>query len=103
MIAYVHFLPPDEKKTQMVITQARPAYGYLRTSSAANVGDGKDSERRQQAAITGFAKAAGYRISGWYRDLAVSGTDPVRRAPRLCGDARGAGGRWRAHHHRGKP
>jgi DNA invertase Pin-like site-specific DNA recombinase len=62
-------------------TQAKPAYGYLRTSSAANVGDGKDSERRQQAAITGFAKSAGYRIAGWYRDPAVSGTDPVAERP----------------------
>jgi hypothetical protein len=36
-----------------------PAYGYLRTSSAANVGEDKDSERRQRAAVEGFAKLAG--------------------------------------------
>ncbi len=35
------------------------AYGYLRTSSATNVGDGKDSERRPRAAIAAYAKAAG--------------------------------------------
>lgn len=62
-------------------TQARPAYGYLRTSSAANVGEDKDSEKRQQAAITGFAKSASYRIVDWFRDPAVSGTDPVAERP----------------------
>jgi DNA invertase Pin-like site-specific DNA recombinase len=59
----------------------KAAYGYLRTSSAANLGDDKDSEKRQRAAIEGYAKAAGYRIAGWYRDPAVSGTDPVPSRP----------------------
>jgi hypothetical protein len=35
------------------------AVGYIRTSSAANVGDGKDSEVRQRKAIEGYAKATG--------------------------------------------
>jgi hypothetical protein len=35
------------------------AIGYLRTSSAANVGDGKDSEARQRKAIDGYATTAG--------------------------------------------
>jgi len=34
----------------------------LRTSSAANVGVDKDPERRQRAAITRFAKAAGFDV-----------------------------------------
>lgn len=59
----------------------KPAYGYMRTSSATNVGDGKDSEQRQRAAIEGFAKAAGYRIVDWFRDPAVSGADPVTSRP----------------------
>jgi DNA invertase Pin-like site-specific DNA recombinase len=59
----------------------KPAYGYLRTSSATNVGEDKDSERRQQTAIEGYAKAAGYRIAGWYRDPAISGADPVPERP----------------------
>jgi DNA invertase Pin-like site-specific DNA recombinase len=59
----------------------KPAYGYLRTSSAANLGEDKDSERRQRAAVEGYAKAAGYRIAGWYRDPAVSGADPVTERP----------------------
>jgi hypothetical protein len=35
-----------------------PAVAYLRTSSAANVGADKDSERRQREAIQGFARRA---------------------------------------------
>jgi hypothetical protein len=31
------------------------AVGYMRTSSAANVGKDKDSERRQRTAIEGYA------------------------------------------------
>ena len=37
-----------------------PALAYLRTSSAANVGTDKDSEKRQRHAIQGFAKRAGF-------------------------------------------
>jgi DNA invertase Pin-like site-specific DNA recombinase len=35
------------------------AVAYLRTSSAANVGADKDSDKRQRAAIEAFAKRAG--------------------------------------------
>ena len=35
------------------------AIAYMRTSSATNVGDGKDSEARQRKAIEGYAKSAG--------------------------------------------
>ena len=38
------------------------AVAYLRTSSAANVGADKDSEKRQRSAIEAFARAAGYEI-----------------------------------------
>ncbi|MCS0462611.1 MULTISPECIES: hypothetical protein [Rhizobium] len=38
------------------------AVAYLRTSSSANVGQDKDSERRQREAIDTFVKAAGYEI-----------------------------------------
>jgi DNA invertase Pin-like site-specific DNA recombinase len=53
------------------------AVAYLRTSSAANVGADKDSEKRQRAAIQAYAKAAGIEIVDWYYDAAVSGADPV--------------------------
>jgi hypothetical protein len=39
------------------------AITYLRTSSAANVGADKDSDKRQRAAIEAFAKAKGTRSS----------------------------------------
>ena len=53
------------------------AVAYLRTSSAANVGADKDSEKRQRSAIEAFARAAGYAIVDSYYDEAVSGADPV--------------------------
>jgi hypothetical protein len=37
-----------------------PAVAYLRTSSAANVGADKGSDKRQRAAIQGYAKRAGF-------------------------------------------
>lgn len=53
------------------------AIAYLRTSSAANVGADKDSEKRQRAAIAAFAKAHGYEVVESFYDAAVSGADPV--------------------------
>jgi DNA invertase Pin-like site-specific DNA recombinase len=53
------------------------AVAYLRTSSAANVGADKDSDKRQRAAIEGFAKRAGYVLVDEFYDAAVSGADPV--------------------------
>jgi DNA invertase Pin-like site-specific DNA recombinase len=57
------------------------AVAYMRTSSATNAGDGKDSETRQRAAIAGYAKAAGMVIVGWFYDPAVKGTDAVTSRP----------------------
>jgi DNA invertase Pin-like site-specific DNA recombinase len=57
------------------------AVAYLRTSSAANVGADKDSDKRQREAIAGFAKRAGYEILGEYHDAAVSGADPIEARP----------------------
>lgn len=57
------------------------AVAYLRTSSAANVGADKDSDKRQRAAIAGFAKANGYQLVGEYYDAAVSGADPIDQRP----------------------
>ena len=54
---------------------------YLRTSSAANVGADKDSDKRQRAAIEAFAKRAGFTIVGEYYDAAVSGADPIDQRP----------------------
>jgi len=53
----------------------------MRTSSAANVGTDKDSEKRQRAAIEGYAKATGYHIADWFYDVAVRGTDHITARP----------------------
>jgi DNA invertase Pin-like site-specific DNA recombinase len=47
------------------------AFGYMRTSSAANVGEDKDSETRQRLAIQGYADANGIEIAGWFYDAKV--------------------------------
>lgn len=61
---------------------AIPAVAYLRTSSATNVGEGKDSRVRQWGAIEAFAKRAGYVIrEPAYYDAAVSGADPIDVRP----------------------
>jgi len=51
----------------------------LRTSSAANVGVDRDSERRQRTALQGYARRAGFEIADqdWFYDAAVSGADPI--------------------------
>jgi DNA invertase Pin-like site-specific DNA recombinase len=55
----------------------RKAIAYLRTSSATNVGEDKDSGKRQRAAIEDYAKLAGYEIVAEFYDAAVSGADHV--------------------------
>lgn len=54
-----------------------PAVAYIRTSSAANVGADKDSDKRQRAAIEAFARRAGFTLMGEFTDAAVSGADPI--------------------------
>lgn len=57
------------------------AVAYLRTSSATNLGAGKDSDKRQRDAIEGFAKHSGFELVGEYFDAAVSGADPIEGRP----------------------
>ena len=57
------------------------ALAYLRTSSAANVGMDKDSDKRQRAAIEAFATHNGYAIVEEYFDAAVSGADSIEGRP----------------------
>ena len=59
----------------------QPAVAYLRTSSAANVGADKDSDKRQRAAIEAFAKRAGFTMVDEYYDKAVSGADRIDERP----------------------
>jgi DNA invertase Pin-like site-specific DNA recombinase len=57
------------------------AIGYMRTSSATNIGEGKDSEARQRKAIDGYAKSAGFIIVEWFYDKAVRGADAITDRP----------------------
>ena len=57
------------------------AFAYLRTSSAANVGEDKDSDKRQLAAIQAHAKRSGLEIVDTFNDAAVRGTDPIDTRP----------------------
>jgi len=53
---------------------------YFRTSSAANVGSEKDSERRQAEAVAAYA-AGRYEITKTFYDAAISGADPIDARP----------------------
>lgn len=65
-----------------IMATKKPALAYLRTSSAANVGEDKDSDKRQMAAIEGYAKRAGFEIAlPPYYDAAVRGADMIEGRP----------------------
>jgi DNA invertase Pin-like site-specific DNA recombinase len=64
-----------------MVKKRKRAIGYLRTSSAANVGPDKDSEQRQRIAINAYAKRAGFDVVDWFYDAAVSGADPIDARP----------------------
>jgi DNA invertase Pin-like site-specific DNA recombinase len=53
------------------------AFAYMRTSSAQNAGNDKDSQARQRAAINAFAAAQGFTVAREFYDAAVSGADPI--------------------------
>ena len=59
------------------------AVGYMRTSSATNVGVDKDSDKRQRASIEAYAKHAGYEIddADWFYDPALKGEDSLASRP----------------------
>jgi len=56
------------------------AVAYYRTSSAANCGPEKDSQRRQSAAVLAYANGR-YNVGASFYDAAVSGADPVDTRP----------------------
>lgn len=53
------------------------AVAYYRTSSATNVGQDKDSLKRQQDAVRAYAAAHQLEVVREFYDAAVSGADPV--------------------------
>jgi DNA invertase Pin-like site-specific DNA recombinase len=58
-----------------------PAVAYFRTSSAANVGEEKDSLKRQQAAVTAFANRHQFQLVDEFYDPAISGADAIEDRP----------------------
>ncbi|KWT67510.1 Site-specific recombinase [Hyphomicrobium sulfonivorans] len=83
-IAEVYAAMTGEKRNRTTRNSTKThAVGYLRTSSAANVGTEKDSDKRQRAAIQRYCKAVGFLIddADWYYDEAVSGADPLGTRP----------------------
>jgi DNA invertase Pin-like site-specific DNA recombinase len=63
------------------LSTMKTAVAYLRTSSATNVGEDKDSLKRQQDAVRVYAQANDLDIVHEYYDAAVSGADPVEARP----------------------
>jgi len=61
----------------MARNELTKAIAYFRTSSGTNVGEDKDTLKRQREAVTKYAKAAGHQIIAEYSDDAVRGADPV--------------------------
>jgi len=53
------------------------AVAYFRTSSAANVGEDKDSLKRQREAVESFAMRNRYQVVETFYDAAVSGADHI--------------------------
>lgn len=60
------------------------AVAYLRTSSATNVGEDKDSAKRQREAIQTYAERNGITIVSEFYDAGVSGADHVMDRPGFC-------------------
>jgi DNA invertase Pin-like site-specific DNA recombinase len=57
------------------------AVAYFRTSSETNVGQDKDTLKRQREAVLKYAANAGYQIIAEYCDDGVKGADPVDQRP----------------------
>jgi DNA invertase Pin-like site-specific DNA recombinase len=73
-------LPASE--TDIMSKNKLPALAYLRTSSAANVGEDKDSDKRQLLAIEAYARRNNLEIvQPPTYDAAVSGADAIEGRP----------------------
>src|SRR3954467_10800046 len=57
------------------------AIAYFLTSSETNVGQDKDSLKRQREAVAKYATGAGYELIAEYSDDGVKGADPVDQRP----------------------
>ncbi len=68
----------DERNTAR---NSKSAVAYYRTSSATNVGEDKDSLKRQQEVVAAFARRQGITVVAEFYDAAVSGADHVSERP----------------------
>ena len=62
-------------------TSKKTAVAYFRTSSATNVGQDKDSLKRQREAVIAYAKFHKLKIVDEFYDPAVSGADHIEDRP----------------------
>ncbi|ACL63296.1 recombinase family protein [Methylobacterium nodulans] len=65
----------------MASKEKTKAFAYLRTSSSTNVGEDKDSAKRQREAIAEYARHAGLEIVQEFYDASVRGADPIDTRP----------------------
>lgn len=63
--------------TKKTTKTRQTAVAYMRTSSATNTGEDKDSHKRQRAAIRAYAKSNKIKVIEWFYDEAVSGSDAL--------------------------
>ena len=63
--------------TKKTSKTGQTAVAYMRTSSATNTGEDKDSHKRQRAAIRAYARAQKIKVVEWFYDEAVSGSDAL--------------------------
>jgi DNA invertase Pin-like site-specific DNA recombinase len=71
---------PETRGDEAMSTN-KQAVAYYRTSSATNVGENKDSLKRQQDAVLGYAKRHKLEVVREFYEPAVSGTDAVMDRP----------------------
>ena len=57
--------------------------GYMRTSTKTNVGENKDSDKRQMRTIKNFCKTQKYNLVETFYDKNISGTKPLDERPEL--------------------
>jgi DNA invertase Pin-like site-specific DNA recombinase len=69
------------EKNSMSSTSLTKAIAYFRTSSETNLGQDKDSPKRQREAIVKYARAAGFEVIAEYSDDGIKGADPVDQRP----------------------
>ncbi|MGE0627894.1 MAG: recombinase family protein [Hyphomicrobiaceae bacterium] len=69
------------KSAKRATSKAEPtkAFAYLRTSTATNVGEGKDSDQRQREEIIRFAAASGFEVVEWFYDVGSGELDIAHR------------------------